>query len=75
MLQRRTFDSTTAEFVLPWGEILYRAGMMFAAIVIVFATINILYQASIGEFMVPIAPFIVAAAIWLLGLFCRFVSR
>jgi len=71
---RRRRPPTTADMVLSWGEIIYRASLMLAGLVIVFAVINSVYTASIAQPMIPIAPFVVAAAIWLVGLFCRHVS-
>jgi hypothetical protein len=59
---------------LSWGEIIYRASLMLAGVVIMFAAINSLYTASIAQPMIPVAPFVVAAAVWLVGLFCRHVS-
>jgi hypothetical protein len=54
---------------------LYRASVMLAGLVIVFAAINTLYQVSIiEEPIIPVAPFVVAAAIWLIGFFCRQMS-
>jgi len=61
--------------VLSWGEILYRASVMLAGLIIVIAAINSLYQVSIlEEPIIPVAPFVVAAAIWLIGFFCRQIS-
>jgi hypothetical protein len=58
--------------VLSWGEILYRASVMLAGLIIVIAAINSLYQVSIlEEPIIPVVPFVVAAAIWLIGFFCR----
>jgi hypothetical protein len=58
--------------VLSWGEIIYRASVMLAGLIIVLAAINGLYQVSIlEEPIIPVAPFVVAAAIWLIGFFCR----
>ena len=57
---------------LSWGEIVYRASVMLAGLIIVLAAINCLYQVSIlEEPIIPVAPFVVAAAIWLIGFFCR----
>ena len=58
---------------MPWGEILYRASLILAAFVLVFAIINSLYQISIDLPMIPLAPLVIAIAIWLVGLFCRHV--
>ena len=61
--------------VLSWGEVLYRAGVMLAGLIIVLAAINCLYQVSIlEEPIIPVVPFVLAAAIWLVGLFCRQMS-
>jgi len=61
--------------VLSWGEIIYRASVMLAGLIIVLAAINGLYQVSIVEEpIIPVAPFVVAAAIWLIGFFCRQIS-
>jgi hypothetical protein len=58
--------------VLSWGEIIYRASVMLAGLIIVLAAINGLYQVSIlEEPIIPVVPFVVAAAIWLIGFFCR----
>lgn len=65
---------TNAEMALPWGEIIYRASLMLAGLVMVFAVINSVYTASIAQPMIPLAPFVVAAAIWLIGLFFRHVA-
>jgi len=70
----RRRQSTTGYVVLSWGEIIYRASLMLAGLVIVFAVINSVYTASIAQPMIPLAPFVVAGAIWLVGLFCRHVS-
>jgi hypothetical protein len=75
MWTRRGHPSTTADMVPSWGEMLYRASLMLAGLVIVFAAINTLYQVSIlEEPIIPVAPFVVAAAIWLIGFFCRKLS-
>ena len=75
MWTRRGHPSTTADMVLSWGEIIYRASVMLAGLVIVLAAINSLYQVSIlEEPIIPVAPFVVAAAIWLIGFFCRKMS-
>ena len=72
MWMRRGHPSTTADMVLSWGEILYRASVMLAGLIIVLAAINCLYQISIlEEPIIPVVPFVVAAAIWLVGFFCR----
>jgi hypothetical protein len=47
---------------------------MLAGLVIVFAVINSIYTASIAQPMIPVAPFVIAAVIWLIGLFCRHVA-
>jgi len=48
---------------------------MLAGLIIVLAAINCLYQVSIlEEPIIPVAPFVVAAAIWLVGFFCRKMS-
>jgi hypothetical protein len=61
--------------VLSWGEVLYRASVMLAGLIIVLAAINCLYQVSIlEEPIIPVAPFVLAAAIWLVGYFCRQMS-
>jgi hypothetical protein len=61
--------------VLSWGEILYRASVMLAGLIIVLAAINCLYQISIlEEPIIPVVPFVIAAAIWLVGFFCRKMS-
>jgi hypothetical protein len=58
-----------------WGEVLYRAGVMLAGLIIVLAAINCLYQVSIlEEPIIPVVPFVHAAAIWLVGYFCRQMS-
>jgi hypothetical protein len=58
-----------------WGEMLYRASVMLAGLVIVLAAINTLYQVSIlEEPIIPVVPFVIAAAIWLIGFFCRKMS-
>jgi len=49
MWTRRGHPSTTADMVLSWGEILYRASVMLAGLIIVIAAINSLYQVSILE--------------------------
>jgi hypothetical protein len=75
MWTRRGHPSTTADAVLPWGEVLYRAGVMLAGLIIVLAAINCLYQVSIlEEPIIPVVPFVLAAAIWLVGYFCRQMS-
>ncbi|HET7167229.1 MAG TPA: hypothetical protein VFI94_19000 [Pseudolabrys sp.] len=75
MWTRRGHPSTTADMVLSWGEILYRASVMLAGLIIVIAAINTLYQVSIlEEPIIPVVPFAVAAAIWLVGFFCRKLS-
>ncbi|MGB8185782.1 MAG: hypothetical protein WCF37_12225 [Pseudolabrys sp.] len=75
MWTRRGHPSTTADAVLSWGEVLYRAGVMLAGLIIVLAAINCLYQISIlEEPIIPVAPFVLAAAIWLVGFFCRQMS-
>ena len=45
---------------------------MIAGLIIVLGAINCLYQVSILE--EPIIPFVLAAAIWLVGYFCRQMS-
>jgi hypothetical protein len=75
MWTRRGHPSTTADAVLSWEEVLYRAGVMLAGLIIVLAAINCLYQVSIlEEPIIPVVPFVLAAAIWLVGYFCRQMS-
>jgi hypothetical protein len=74
MRLRRRALSARPEVALPWGEILYRASLILAAFVLVFAIFNSLYQISIGLPMIPLAPLVIAVSIWLVGLFCRQVS-
>ena len=75
MWTRRGHPSATADMGLSWGDILYRASVMLAGLIIVLAAINCLYQVSIlEEPIIPVAPFVVAAAIWLVGFFCHKVS-
>jgi len=60
---------------LSWGEIVYRASVMLAGLIIVIAAINSIYQVSIiEEPIIPVVPFVIAAAIWLVGFFCRKMS-
>lgn len=48
---------------------------MLAGLIIVLGAINCLYQVSIlEEPIIPVAPFVLAAAIWLVGYFCRQMS-
>jgi len=48
---------------------------MLAGFIIVVAVINCLYQVSIlEEPIIPVVPFVLAAAIWLVGFFCRRMS-
>ena len=48
---------------------------MLAGLIIVLAAINCLYQVSIlEEPIIPVVPFVHAAAIWLVGYFCRQMS-
>ena len=59
MWTRRGHPSTTADAVLSWGEVLYRAGVMIAGLIIVLAAINCLYQISIlEEPIIPVVPFV-----------------
>jgi hypothetical protein len=75
MWTRRGHPSTTADAALSWGEVLYRASVMLAGLIIVLAAINCLYQVSIlEEPIIPVVPFVLAAAIWLVGYFCRQMS-
>lgn len=75
MWTRRGHPSTTADMVMSWGEVVYRASVMLAGLIIVLAAINCLYQVSIlEEPIIPVVPFVLAAAIWLVGLFCRQMS-
>jgi hypothetical protein len=43
-------------------------------IILFFALINTAYRASLGTPMIPIVPLLLAAVIWLLGHFYRYVS-
>ena len=75
MWTRRGHPSSTADMGLSWGDILYRASVMLAGLIIVLAAINGLYQISIlEEPIIPVVPFVIAAAIWLVGFFCRKMS-
>jgi hypothetical protein len=75
MWTRRGHSSTAADAALSWGEVLYRAGVMLAGLIIVLGAINCLYQVSIlEEPIIPVVPFVLAAAIWLVGFFCRQMS-
>jgi hypothetical protein len=75
MWTRRGHSSTAADADLSWGEVLYRAGVMLAGLIIVLGAINCLYQVSIlEEPIIPVVPFVLAAAIWLVGFFCRQMS-
>jgi hypothetical protein len=48
---------------------------MLAGLIMVLAAINCLYQVSIlEEPIIPVVPFVLAAAIWLVGYFCRQMS-
>ena len=62
------------EMAPSWGEMFYRAAAIIAVLIIALDAINFLYQATQGEPMIPIAPLLVAAAIWLIGYSCRSVS-
>ena len=57
----------------PWGEILYRAAAFIAGLVAILATLNSLYNFSVGRPIVPVAALGFAALIWLIGLCCRHV--
>lgn len=57
----------------PWGEILYRAAAFIAGLVALMAALNSLYNFSEGEPNVPVAALELAAIIWLIGFFCRYV--
>lgn len=57
-----------------WGEILYRVAASIAGLVALLAMINLLYNFSEGEPLVPVAALGFAAFIWLIGLCCRYLS-
>ena len=57
-----------------WGEMFYRTAVIIAVLIIVVDSMNFLYLASQGEPEIPVAPLVLAVAIWLIGYFCRFVS-
>jgi len=59
---------------LTWGQILYRASVMIAVLLVALDAANFLYQATEGKPIIPIAPLLLAGTIWLIGYFCRSVS-
>ena len=67
------FDETPDD-ALPWGEILHRACLMLVSVVLFFTLINFIYDVSIAQPRLPLAPFMLALVIWLVGFFCRKLS-
>lgn len=53
-------------------QFVYRGASAIALVILFFALINTTYQASLGTPMIPIAPLLLAAAVWLLGYFGRY---
>ena len=67
-----TFDDAPDD-VLPLGEVIYRASLMLVALVLLFTTVNFVYDMSIDLPRLPLAPFVLALMIWLVGRFFRWL--
>jgi len=67
-----TFDDAPDD-ALPLGETLYRSSLMLVALVLFATLINFVYDMSIDLPRLPLAPFALAAAIWLVGRFFRWL--
>jgi len=65
-----TFDDAP-DSALSWGEVIYRASLMLVALVLVATLVNFIYDMSIDLPRIPLAPFVLALAIWLIGRFFR----
>jgi hypothetical protein len=57
----------------PWGESLYYAAAFIAGLIAFLATLNTLYNFSVGRPIIPVVAFGLAAIIWLIGLGFRYV--
>lgn len=57
----------------PWGQILYRAATILAAIVALFAMVNFIDNFSEGDPILPLPALALAVIVWLTGLGCRYV--
>jgi hypothetical protein len=56
-----------------WGSIFYRGALAFAVLILVLALGNWVYNVSQSRPLIPLIPFIVAGAIWLIGCVVRYL--
>jgi hypothetical protein len=54
------------------GRFLYRTATFFAVIIAIWAILNYVHSISLGVPRFPIAPWVLAGAIWLIGWCCRY---
>jgi hypothetical protein len=55
------------------AEALYKGAKILAGAIVVLAIATFVYNAARGEPIFPIAPLLLAGAIWLIGRLCRSV--
>jgi hypothetical protein len=53
------------------AEVVYRTATIVAGLIVVLAVASYFANASEGEPVFPIVPLLLAAAIWVVGYFCR----
>jgi hypothetical protein len=61
-----------ADRVRDSGKFLYRGAAVSAAVFVLFSATSYLYNANNGEPVLPLAPLLLAGAVWLVGYFCRY---
>ena len=64
---RRSVDEAS------WGSIVYRGATAIAALILVLAIGNYLYNVSQNRPLIPLMPFVLAGVIWLIGCFFRYL--
>ena len=67
------FDETPDD-ALRWGEIIHRACLMLVGLVLFFTLVNFIYDVSIAQPRLPLAPFVLALVIYLIGRMFRRMS-
>ena len=58
-----------------WSTLVYRAARLLAGFIALMATAEVVYCIYTGQHEIPVVAFLLAGAIWLVGVFFLYTGR